>query len=188
MNFFMKQINLFSEKPVLEFGGTLNKGRRKKARPLDSKRSLHIVLKVTNPFLLLRNRITVEQLVQKVNRQFGVKVYRIGIEADHIHLSAKFTNRILYCRWIRTLTSGFVRQIPGLKFALTPYSRIVNWGRDFKNVCAYIHKNFVHGDFVLQAHLRVDEWPREFKSFQKPSPPLEKRDSVVLKQIDSANE
>jgi hypothetical protein len=154
----MKQLKLFSQNNSLEFGGTLNRGRRKTARPLDTKRSVHFVLKATNPHLLLRYRRRGEQLTQNMSRRFGVRLYGFAVEADHIHLSARITNRVLYRRWIRALTSGLVRVIPGLKFAYLPYSRIVNWGRQFKTVCAYIRENFRHGDFLLQCHLRVEGW------------------------------
>jgi len=154
----MKQLHLFKEKLVREFGGTLNKGRRKTARPLDTKRSLHLVLKSTSPFLLLRRRAEVEREVHRMSRHFGIKIYRIAVQADHIHLSAQIPSRILYCRWIRGFTSNLVLQIPGLKFALRPYSRLVSWGREFKAICSYIYANFQEGDFILRCHFRVESW------------------------------
>jgi len=154
----MKQLNLFEEKLTREFGGTLNKGRRKNARPLDTKRSLHLVLKCTNPFLLLRRRAEIEKEIYRMCRRFGLKIYRIAIQADHIHLSVRVPSRILYFRWIRGLTSSLVRKASGLKFALRPYSRIVSWGREFKAICNYIFANFQEGDFILHCHLRVERW------------------------------
>jgi len=158
----MKQLNLFTEKLVREFGGALNKNRRKTARPLNTKRSLHFVLKATSPFLLLRRRPEVEQEIYRMSRRFGIKIYRIAVNADHIHLSAQIPSRILYCRWFRGLTSRLVRQLPGLKFALRPYSRIVSWGREFKAICNYIFANFQEGDFILRCHLRVQSWCGHF--------------------------
>jgi len=154
----MKQLDLFKEQLVREFGGVLGKGRRKTARPLDTKRSLHLVLKATNAFLLLRRRGEVEQEIHRMSRRFGVKIYRLVVQADHIHLSALIPSRILYCRWIRGLTSRLVRRVPGLKFALRPYSRVVSWGHEFKAVCRYIFTNFQEGEFILRCHLRLENW------------------------------
>jgi len=154
----MKQLNLFKEKLTREFGGTLNKGRRKSARPLDTKRPLHLVLKSTSPFLLLRRRGEIEKEIHRMSQRFGLKVYRIAVQADHVHLSIRIPSRILYCRWIRGLTSSLVRRTPGLKFALRPYSRIVSWGREFHTLCSYIFANFQEGDFILTCHFRVESW------------------------------
>jgi len=154
----MKQLKLFTENLAREFGGVLNKGRRKTARPLDRKRSLHLVLKATSPFLLLRRRRDIEQEIHRMSRRFGIKLHRIAVHADHIHLSVQIPSRILYCRWIRGLTAQLVRRIAGLKFALRPYSRVVNWGREFNAVCNYIFVNFQEGDFILRCHLRMESW------------------------------
>lgn len=158
----MKQMNLFKEQVTREFGGSLLVGKRKCSRPLDTKRSIHLVLKATNAFVLLRSRKLVESRIDRISRRFGVKVYRIGIHADHVHVAIKIPNRNLYCRWIRVLTSCLVREISGLKFSLRPYSRVVNWGREFKSVCAYVYENFLEGDFLLKSHLHVDDWRKEY--------------------------
>lgn len=156
----MKQMNLFSEKPVLEFGGSLNRGKRKTARPLDTKRPHHFVLKATNPFLLLRNRRQVEELCEKMSRRFGIKIYKLAAHADHIHLCLQIPNRVLYRRWIRGLTSMLVRNIQGLKFAFLPYSKIVTWGCQFKSVCEYIVLNLREAQLIIDSHARVDDWLR----------------------------
>jgi len=165
----MKQLNLFKEKLTCEFGGALNKGRRKTARPLDSKRSLHLVFKCTNPFLLLRRRDEIEKEIFRMSHRFGLKVYRIAVQADHIHLSVRIPSRVLYCRWIRGLTSRLVQRIPGLKFALRPYSRIVSWGREFKAIGKYIFANFQEGDFILRCHLHMESWREAEWDSAKPS-------------------
>jgi len=154
----MQQLNLFKEIIAREFGGTLNKGRRKTARPLDTRRPLHLVLKSTSPFLLLRRCEEIEKEIRRMSHRFGVKIYRIAIHADHIHLCAQIPSRILYCRWIRGLTSNLARRVAGLKFALRPYSRIVTWGREFQIICSYIFANFREGDFILRCHLHMESW------------------------------
>lgn len=157
----MKQLYLFKEKQILEFGGNLNRGKRKTARPLDPKRSLHFVLKATNAFVLLGNRKKVDELVQSMNRRFGVRVYGIRIEADHIHLSTLIKNRELYRRWIRALTAVLVLRIASLKFSLRPYSRIVSWGRQFRELFIIFVKISTAGSSFCSAICEWrDGWPR----------------------------
>jgi REP element-mobilizing transposase RayT len=163
----MKQFKLFKEIVNLCFGGTTLKGKRKVARPLDSKRPIHLILKATNPFLLLRNRQLIGNVLSYFNEKFGVKVYEYAIQADHIHLCAKIPNRPLYRAWIRAVTSTLVRKIPGLKWNLRPYSKIASWGRQFKILIEYIKDNHRCGEFVVNAHSAGEEyWSRAFAEFQ----------------------
>lgn len=138
------------------YGGSLLKGKRKSARPLDSKKPLHLVLKATNSFALLRNQKLIEQLNAKMSQRFGVKVYSIAVQADHIHLNISFASRRIYTMWIRALTGALARKIQKLKFKFLPFTRIGSWGRDFKTVQNYILKNRIEGDFLLTAHASAD--------------------------------
>lgn len=140
----MKQLNLIPNDVRLEFGGSLNKGRRKVARPLAFKKPIHFVLKAQNPWLLLKQREEVEGTVRKMSKRFGVILYSLAVNADHIHLVVRLHSREFYRKWIRALTSLLVRSVQGLKFKLRPYSRIVNWGRSVL-ACAVLVVNSAPG-------------------------------------------
>jgi REP element-mobilizing transposase RayT len=154
----MKQFKLFKEKTNLSFGGSELKGRRKSARPLDSKRPTHIILKATNPYHLLRHRRIVNETIEQCSRKFGVRVYESAVQADHIHLGVKIPSRFLYRAWIRALTSILVRKVVGLKWHLRPYTKIGSWGRQFNTLIQYIRANQECGDFIFQAHECADDW------------------------------
>lgn len=154
------QLPLFRENLAKTHGGSNAKGKRKCLRPLSTKLPTHLVLKAVDPFQLLRSTRTVEQTIYKFAKRFGVTVYEMAVQADHIHLCIKIPSRELYRRWIRAITSVLVSKIK-LKWSLLPFTRIGSWGRDFKRVGHYIRKNKSYGLFLLYAHESVDRYREE---------------------------
>lgn len=137
----MKQISFF-KKQNLEFGGSQNKtGRRKVARVLDSRRPMHLVLKSKQSISLFRNQLKLRAVLKKQAKTFGIKIYSHSIQKDHWHLVVKITNRYLYRGFIRALTGILARQFGKGLWRLSPYSRIVSWGKDFLIVLDYLLLN-----------------------------------------------
>jgi len=156
-----QQLQLFKDSTDLTHGGSKSKGKRKTMRPLTSKKPIHLILKASEPFQLLRSTRTIEQTLKKYSQRFGITLHANAVQADHIHLSLTIPNRELYRRWIRTITSVLVTQIKNLKWRLLPFTRIVSWGRDFKHVCLYIRRNQAEGSSILSAQERVDNYREE---------------------------
>ena len=156
-----QQLFLFKDKTDLTHGGSKAKGKRKCLRPLSTKLPIHLVLKATDPFRLLRNTQFIEQTVQKYARLFGVTVYEYAVHADHIHLSFKAPSRELYKRWIRAITSVLTLKIPKLKWSLPPFTRVALWGQGFRRLSKYIEYNKTEGLFLVKAHERVDQYLHE---------------------------
>jgi REP element-mobilizing transposase RayT len=144
-------MNLFAANIKTDFGGSLLNGKRKSARPLDSTKPIHTILKATNSLLLLKNRAKIEDILNTYAKRFALKIYDCGIHADHIHLSLKIPNRRLYLRWIRAVTSVLVLRFKGLKWKLRPYTRVAAWGRAFGVLQKYIWKNREEGSLILNA-------------------------------------
>lgn len=153
-----QQLCLFKENIVQTHGGSKAKGKRKALRPLSTKHPIHLVLKASEPFQLLRNKETVEQTAKKYALKFGITLYQIAVQADHLHLSIKIPSRANYCRWIRAITSVLAFKLGKLKWSLPPFTRIGTWGRDFKRLIGYIQRNRTYGSFLLDAHMRVDRF------------------------------
>ncbi len=152
------QYQLFSEKSQLSHGGSLALGKRKTARPLSFKRTIHLVLKTSCHSQLLHHRSSVEAIVNRFSKKFGIKLYQLAVHTDHVHIHVKLSNRILYCRWIRAITSQLACRIKGLKWSLCPWTRVVSWGRDFKRLIEYIRFNNVEAEFIEMAHTRCITW------------------------------
>lgn len=155
----MKQLSLFNEIKVNHFGGSLLNGRRKTRRPFDSTKPIHLVLKATNPFVLLGHRHDVEMVLRKYAKKIGLQVYEVAVNADHIHLLIR-GRRELYLRWIRSVTSMLVRKFVGLKWKFRRYTRIGAWGRGMAILKRYMGKNRAEANLTIWAEERVTEFRR----------------------------
>ena len=150
------------------FGGALLQGKRKSQRPLSSKDAIHLVLRSEHAirqdsFLARRNKRAIEQTLKHFAKKFGVRIYRTAVNGNHIHLLIWITNRTLYKAFIRAVSGKIACHVMGgqnfKSFCISrrghgspstkskgfwqhrPFSRIVSWGRDFKNCARYIQQN-----------------------------------------------
>ncbi len=140
----MKQLQLsyspyFKSSPT--FGGELNINKRKSRRPLDIKKPLHLVLRadVTTPVFLHREHV-LDKMILRFAKKFGIKIFESSVNANHLHLVISFKHRLLYKRFVAAIT-GRIAHVLKIKWLNRPFTRIINWGHDFKNVCAYVVKN-----------------------------------------------
>ncbi len=156
----MKQLPLFDTKIKTAFGGTLNVGKRKGTRPLDSRRPVHLIFKAKSEELLLARRDLVRATIEKIGAKNGVRIQSMAVNADHIHIIIEIPNRQLYTRWIRGVTGVLTRKVPGLEWRQLPFTEIVNWGRHLSGVHSYLEENRGEGDFILETHSLVNRWIR----------------------------
>jgi len=141
----MKQLSFIKSQPAT-FGGTLARGKRKDARPLSTKKPLHLVLK-SKRAILFRNKITVSSILRKQAKLFGIKLYSLSVQKDHIHISLKIPSRAAYVSFVRATAGLIARRLGKDLWMYLPFSRIVEWGRAFHAVEKYIFQNEmeVHG-------------------------------------------
>jgi len=136
----MKQLQLIP-KPLNYHGGQLRRGRRKIRRPLSTKRSIHLVLKCHNSMDLFGHREYVNEKISTNARRFGVKLYSRSVQRDHIHLLMKFPCRQSYVFFVRSLASVLARRFSKGMWKCLPFSRVVQWGKDFRGVLSYLRQN-----------------------------------------------
>jgi REP element-mobilizing transposase RayT len=149
----MKQLT-FIKNPKVEYGGALLNGRRKTERVLNSRKPMHLVLKTKNTFSLFKQKKKLQVVLRRQAKTFGVKIYSESIQSDHWHICLKITNRRLYRGFIRSLTGIIARQLGKGLWILRPYSRIVEWGRDFLNVSDYLLLNHCEISGIVPYALR----------------------------------
>ncbi len=169
----MKQINLFNEqKSQRFFGGQLLLGRRKKQRPWSNNQAVHIVLKSQwakgkNAFTHKDNFTKTKNLLYAVAKKYGIRIYRVAIVSNHIHIILRAKRRWLYRSYICSITgqiaqhvmknhsyADFFKKIRGegvinIKnqhkeqrfWQLRPFTRILSWGRDYKTCMNYLEQN-----------------------------------------------
>ncbi len=136
-----------SNKSKKEHGGSLLLGKTKGRRALSTKHAIHLVLKSDLKGVFSPGNRRLEQLIRNTAEKFHVRIYSMALNWSHIHFVIKINDRKDYNAFIRVLTSVLALRIQKFKnftgkvFTLRPFTRILNWGRDFKNVLDYLIAN-----------------------------------------------
>ncbi len=115
-------------------------GKRKHARPLSTKKPLHLVLK-SKRTILFRNKAAISSVLRKQALLFGISLYSLSVQKDHIHISLKIPSRESYRSFVRAIAGIIARKLGKGLWMLLPFTRIVEWGRAFKTVENYIFQN-----------------------------------------------
>jgi hypothetical protein len=143
-------------------GGVYSEGKRKTARPFDSKKPIHLVLrssKAKGAYSLRgpKNKFRVDSIVHQYADRFGVRVYDYSNNGNHLHFSVKAPNRQAFQSYLRTITgliSRFilkaVRGKPKGKFwdALA-FTRVAEWGQAYGKLKRYIFQNILEGAGII---------------------------------------
>ncbi|MBI2605879.1 MAG: transposase [Deltaproteobacteria bacterium] len=153
----MRQLALLP-KPSLEHGSSLRTGKRKIARPIDTKRAMHLVMRATRargPWSMLReeHKPKIERLVHLASSRHGVRVYRFSNVGNHLHLLVRARTRVGFQNFLRVITAQTAALATGARkgnpkgrfWDALAYSRVVSWGREFKKLQAYLSKNLLEG-------------------------------------------
>lgn len=148
----MKQTSFgFMNSYKKEFGGSLLFGKRKQRRPLSTKHPIHLVIKSDEKNLFFPGNRSLEKLIQSTAKEFNIKLYDLALNWSHIHFLIQLKDRNDYVKFIRALTSRLAGKIrlkkPDLEavFSLRPFTRIIDWGRDFHRVLEYLVLNQMEG-------------------------------------------
>ena len=126
-----------------EFGGSLLLGKRKMRRPLSTKKPLHLILKSSHTGVFNPGNRSLEKLIRSQAEKFQIQIYDLALNWSHVHILIRIRDRADYVKFIRALTSIISFKLrkfkPALKeiFTLRPFTRVIEWGRDFKRVLSY---------------------------------------------------
>lgn len=167
------QQSSFFDKQSLSFGGSLLKRAHASGpRPVSSKHYLHVVLKSDVAILtkyedlrLTKKRGAVDGIIKNKAETFGVRLHKVAIASNHIHLLISFKSRRKYFNWIRRVTGLIARLMlnaekgkPSQKSFWTyrPFTRVVFWGRDYRGVYGYVQRN------ILEAIGFIEYIPRGY--------------------------
>ena len=152
-----------------EFGGSLLIGKRKTKRPLSTKQPIHLVLKSCHKSVFNPSNQSLKNLIGKQAKQFNIKIYDQALNWSHIHLLINLQNKSDYVKFIRALTSILSERIrqkrPELTsiFTLRPFTRIISWGRDFKNALSYQVINQLESLGLLQRKKKIKMAPKQLR-------------------------
>lgn len=157
----MKQAS-FLPRLKLEHGGDINKGKRKTARPFSHRHAIHVTMRASQArgalsMLTRENKRRVQVLLESCSGRHGIRVYRFENVGNHLHLLIKTQRRqfplakLDFQRFLKQFAGELAFQITGARkgqaygrfWDRTAYSRIISWGRDYRNQHDYFTKNFM---------------------------------------------
>lgn len=140
--------------PGREHGGDVRRGKRKLARPIATKRPMHVVFRSSKArgeksFLHRRNKGEIHLLLLETAERFGIKVFRYENVGSHLHLVIQGRKREAIRAFLRVFPQKIMFQVTGARkgsprgrfFDTIAYSRVVNWGREFDVLMNYLWKN-----------------------------------------------
>lgn len=148
-----KQFSFFKARSP-SFGGGLQNGKRKSARPIDPKSSIHLVLKASRAkgawsLLNRRHKTRIQDLLLKLSKENGIKIYQFVNVGNHLHILLKTRDRNGFQRFLRIFSARVSMLITQAKkgnpqgrfWDELAFTRIVQWGVDFERITRYFIKN-----------------------------------------------
>jgi len=149
-----------------EHGGSHSVGRRKVARPIATRRPMHMTLRSSS----CRGRLSlhtkakeIRSLVRSLASRFQVRVSSFSNNGNHLHLLVRARSRGGFKRFLMALSGRIAQLMTGARkgrelgsrfWDHIPFTRIVEWGRDLLNVKRYIRQN------ILEAAGSIPYQPR----------------------------
>lgn len=137
------------------FGGDLSTGKRKVARPIATKKPMHLCLKSSvarGELSLLRKNYSsvIERMLRRYSHRFQVRVLETANAGNHLHLLVQAKTRDGFRNFLRSFSGALAMAVTGARkgrglgkrfWDALAFSRIVEWGRDFWNVRRYLVLN-----------------------------------------------
>ena len=147
------------------YGGDLLKTRegRERARPLDTRNTMHLVLRSTKAkgewsFRKPGNAAALDGIITKFARKYGVKILSLANVGNHLHIHLKLTNRFGYRPFVRAITGAIAMAVTGASrwkklkkkasdkfWDYRPFTRVVESFRAYLNLRDYVRINELEG-------------------------------------------
>lgn len=156
-----KQTSFFKN-PSKSYGGSLLKKRkgRSHGRPLDTKNSMHLVMRSSRAkgqwsFRAPRNAHLIKAIVARFANKNGIKIFSLANVGNHLHFHIQLINRFSYRPFIRGMSAAIAMAVTGasrwnklgIKFwDRRPFTRVVIGLRAFLTVRDYVRVNEMEGE------------------------------------------
>jgi REP element-mobilizing transposase RayT len=154
-----------------EHGGDATRGR-KRERPISTRLPMHLTLhshKAKGPWSLLRHEQAVRQALRACAQRSGIKVYDFANVGSHLHLLVKTRRREAFQEFLRSFAGIVARVATGARrgrplrqgrfWSGLAWSRVVAWGRDYRNIRHYIFRNRIEARYGLAARRAFEKAP-----------------------------
>jgi REP element-mobilizing transposase RayT len=146
------QLNLIAgtwSKKQFAFGASLLKGSHpKKKRTFRPNLAMHVVIKASSAqggqSFFAHNKAIGRIIESQATKQF-VKLFGVANAGNHLHLLIQAPSQDHLSYFLRAITGRIAqlikRQAHERFWDARPFSRLVSWGQDFKNVARYLGLN-----------------------------------------------
>lgn len=143
------------------------RGKRKVARPIATKRPMHVVLKSSRAvrnWSMFRKAREIESIIREKAAKNFVQIRQYSNNGNHLHLLVQAKDRKLFKHFLMAISGRIAQTVTGStkgapqssKFwDYIPFTRIVEWGIDLKNVTSYIIQNFMEAKGWIDYQPRV---------------------------------
>lgn len=153
----------FLKKTSSAYGGELLRTRRGRlqGRPLDTKNTMHIVMRSSRAqgdlsFKKSKNEIKIKQILSKFSQKYGIKIVSFANVGNHLHLQVKLSNRLGYKSFIRATSAAIMMAVTGVSrwhqdsdkkkfWDYRPFTRVIESFLGFLNLKDYIKINQMEG-------------------------------------------
>jgi hypothetical protein len=149
-----KQPDLFKKSP-LHYGGKSVVGRRRRQRPFDPKRPMHLSLKAAGArggrsMLHPKVKLRVLASAKRWESRAGIRLMGFENVGNHLHLVVLARKRKELQKFLRgfsgqvaMLMTGARKGQKGKFWTELAWSRVVNWGRDLLGLGDYLSANLL---------------------------------------------
>lgn len=136
----------------------------KTARPIATKRPMHLVLRSSRArgdwsMMRYEHQCAIVNILQRVAKRHRVRVHRFANVGNHLHVLVQAGRRQDLQNFLRVfsgtvalaITKAKKRAAQGKFWDHLVFTRIVEWGKDWKNMLVYLDKNLWEGLGVPRA-------------------------------------
>ncbi len=134
---------------------SLEYANRKRPRPFVVGQPMHVTLRsnvAKEEYSMASPRISswLRDYLPRLARMFRIRLHHFSNNGSHLHLVIVAREKESLSRFFRVLSGMIPRKVlgveknngTGIKFWVgRPYSRVLGWGREFRNVMAYVERN-----------------------------------------------
>lgn len=132
--------------------GLRKKSSERRARPLSTRRAMHVVLrsdKAKGSHSLRKHAPRVDRILRRLSKKFNVRVTSMANVGNHIHIALRISNEDTWRQFISGFAGGIAKAVGYSRAAgdgqpfwnSRPFTRVVAWGEAFEILKDYITLN-----------------------------------------------
>lgn len=146
----------FWSAPEKSYGG--EKKGAKIARPIATKRAMHLVLRSRRAkgewsMMHYDHQCAIVEVLQRAAKRHRVRVHRFANVGNHLHAVIQAARRQDIQNFLRAFAGAVALAVTKSKKGAASgkfwddlaFTRIIDWGRDWKNMLVYLDKNLWEG-------------------------------------------